>query len=100
MKKRGKPRGRAWVALALVGFVLLASAVIWRRAVGLRQAAALRDLENRRAQLDGEKTKLESEIRTLSSRDHLGPIAEQRLHMRVPDDSQVIVLPGPSSVPH
>jgi cell division protein FtsL len=91
--RRAPRRGRTWVALVLVGFVVLASAVIWRRAIGLRQADALRTLETRRAELDGEKVKLESQIRMLSSREHLGPIAEQRLHMRVPDDSQVIVLP-------
>jgi cell division protein FtsL len=90
-KRRG--RGRTRVALALVAFVLVASAVIWRRSLGLREAADVRRLEVQRAGLDGEVTKLETTIRTLSSREHLGAIAEQRLHMRVPDDSQVIVLP-------
>ncbi|HXB23286.1 MAG TPA: hypothetical protein VNV25_01020 [Gemmatimonadaceae bacterium] len=88
------PRGRTIVALGLVAFVLVASAVVWRRSVGLREAADVRKLDIQRAALDGEVTKLETTIRSLSSREHLGAVAEQRLHMRVPDDSQVIVLPN------
>ena len=94
MSKRRRPaRGRTWVALALVGFVVVASAVIWRRAIGLAQAATIRDLETERLQADGERSKLETSIRMLSGREHLGRIAEDQLHMRVPDDSEVIVLP-------
>ena len=102
MSKKRPARGRTWVALALVGFVLVASAVIWRRAIGIAQAATIRDLETQRVQADGEKSKLETTIRMLSGREHLGPVAEQRLHMRVPDDSEVIVLPRTESsrAPH
>jgi hypothetical protein len=92
MTKKRPARGRTWVALALVGFVVVASAVIWRRAIGVAHAATIRDLETQRIQADGERSKLETTIRVLSGREHLGPVAEQRLHMRVPDDSEVIVL--------
>jgi cell division protein FtsL len=95
MPARKGLRGRTRVALGLVVFVLVASAVIWRRSLGLREAEEVRQLDLRRAALDGEVTKLETTIRSLSSREHLGAVAEQRLHMRVPDDSQVIVLPTP-----
>jgi cell division protein FtsL len=97
--KSRSPRGRTRVAIGLVAFVLVAAAVIWRRSVGLREAAEVRRLDVQRATLDGEVTKLESTIRSLSSREKLGAVAEQRLHMRVPDDSQVIVLPSPNA-PH
>jgi cell division protein FtsL len=99
MAKTNGPRGRTRVAIGLVAFVLVAAAVIWRRSVGLHEAAEVRRLDVQRAALDGEITKLESTIRSLSSREKLGAIAEQRLHMRVPDDSQVIVLPPPNA-PH
>jgi cell division protein FtsL len=95
MPARKGPRGRTRVALGLIVFVLVASAVIWRRSLGLREAEEVRKLDLQRAALDGEVTKLETTIRALSSREHLGTVAEQRLHMRVPDDSQVIVLPTP-----
>lgn len=95
MSKKRPTRGRTWVALALVGFVVVASAVIWRRAIGLAQASTIRDLETKRLEADGERSKLETSIRMLSGREHLGAVAEERLHMRVPDDSEVIVLPRP-----
>jgi cell division protein FtsL len=90
---RTKGRGRTRVALGLVVFLLVATAVIWRRSIGLREAAEVRKLDVQRAALDGQVSQLETKIRELSSREKLGAIAEQRLHMRVPDDSQVIVLP-------
>ena len=48
MKKKRPPRGRTWVALALVGFVLVACAVVWRRAIGVAQAATIQTLEAKR----------------------------------------------------
>jgi cell division protein FtsL len=95
MPTKRRLKGRTWVAIGLVVFLLVASAVIWRRSLGLREAADVHKLDLERAALDGEVVRLESTIRSLSSREHLGAVAEQRLHMRVPDDSQVIVLPSP-----
>ena len=90
---RGRqPRGRTIVALALVGFVLVAVGVIWRRSHGFARQRELRVLEQRRTQLEAERAKLELDIRDLSSRARLAPIAEQRLGMRYPSDSQVVIL--------
>ena len=86
-------RGRSIVAAALVGFLLVATGVIWRRSYGIARARELRDLDRRRVQLEAQRAKLESEIRELSSRASLAPIAEQRLNMHVPSDSQVVILP-------
>jgi hypothetical protein len=41
--------------------------------------------------------RLDADFRDASSRARLGPIAEQRLRMNVPADSQVIILPRPSA---
>jgi cell division protein FtsL len=90
--KGKRPRGRTIVALALVGFVLVAVGVIWRRSHGYARQRELRALEQRRTQLEAERAKLELEIRDLSSRARLAPIAEQRLGMRYPSDSQVVIL--------
>lgn len=89
---RGRPRGRTIVALALVGFVLVAVGVIWRRSHGFAGQRELRALEQRRTQLEAERAKLELEIRDLSSRARLAPVVEQRLGMRYPSDSQVVIL--------
>ena len=90
-------KGRAVVALALLGFVLVATGVIWRRSVGVAQARAIQQLEQQRADLTARRAALEAEIRDATSRAHLAPIAEQQLGMRVPSDSQVITLPRPAS---
>lgn len=92
-----KGRGRPIVALLLVGFVLVATGVIWRRSFGIAQSRELRDLDRQRLELEARKARLQGEIRELSSRARLAPIAEQRLNMHVPNASQVIYLPRPSA---
>ena len=94
-KRKVAPRGRRWVAAALVGFVLVAAGVILRRSYGVTEARAMRDLARQRDQLLAERAQLESDIRDLSSRARLAPVAEQRLNMHVPHDSQVVILPRP-----
>ena len=83
------------IALALFGFVLVATGVIARRTYGIDQARSLRELDRKRQALEAERVKLEGEIRDASSRAKLAPIAEQRLNMHVPSPDQVIMLaPG------
>lgn len=94
--RRSRLSRRSRIALALFGFVLVATGVIARRTYGIGQARALRDLQRRREALDAERVKLESEIREASSRARLAPIAEQRLNMHVPSPDQVIMLSRPA----
>ncbi len=98
---RRKPRfrGRSLIALALLGFLLIATGVIWRRSYGIAQRSELRALDRERTQLEARRVKLENDIREASSRARLAPIAEQRLNMHVPNDSQVVILPRPSTPP-
>ncbi|HUR92859.1 MAG TPA: hypothetical protein VMY38_09335 [Gemmatimonadaceae bacterium] len=91
-KSRVALRGRSLVALVLVAFVLLASLVIWRRSVGIAGAREMRELDQARLQLEGDRARLARDIRGASSREKLAPIAEQRLGMRVPSDGQMIIL--------
>jgi cell division protein FtsL len=85
-------RGRSVVAIALVGFVLLATGVIWRRSIGTARAREQQLLEQQRAALEAERAKLKGDIRDASSRAKLARLAEERLNMHVPNDSQVIFL--------
>jgi len=96
--KRGRLSRGSIVALALFGFVLVATGVIARRTYGIDQARALRELDRRRQALEAERVKLDGEIRDASSRSRLAPIAEQRLNMHVPSPEQVIMLPSPSGL--
>jgi membrane protein implicated in regulation of membrane protease activity len=99
MARSVAPRGRAWVALVLVSFVLIAAGVIWRRAAGVEQARELRLLQERRAQLEARRAQLESDIRRISSRSSLVPIVERRLGMHIPNDSQLVILPRAPHAP-
>jgi len=83
------------IVALLAGFLLLATGVIARRTFGINQARSLRALERQRDAVDAARVKLETEIRDASSRAKLGPVAERRLNMHVPADSQVIILSRP-----
>lgn len=89
-------RGRNVVALILAGFVIVALAIVWRRTIGIAQSETLTALDARKVQLQGERVRLESEIRAASSRQRLGDIAENRLGMRIPSDDQVVIIPRTS----
>jgi cell division protein FtsL len=95
-RRPGKKRGRGrQLALVLLGFLLVATGVIWRRSYGIARSRELTELDKRRVQLEARRAQLESDIRDLSSRARLAPIVEQRLQMHVPTDSQVVILPRP-----
>ena len=89
-------RGRSLVFLALFGFVLVATSVIWRRSTGHAQARELRERRERRDALTAQQAALQGAIRDASSRARLARTAEERLGMRVPPESLVIRLPRPS----
>ena len=89
--------GRLRFVLLLLGFLVIAMGVILRRSYGIAAARELLELDARRASLVAERLRLEGEVRAASSRATLQPIAEQRLRMRIPADSQVIILPRVSN---
>jgi cell division protein FtsL len=93
----GRAGGRLRFVLVLLGFLVIAMGVILRRSYGIAAAREIQQLDARRAALVAERLRLEGEIRAAASRATLQPIAEQRLQMRVPADSQVIILPRPSN---
>jgi len=85
-------RGRSVVGLVLGGFIVVTLTVVWRRSVGISEARAIQQLDRSRSNLEGERARLESELRDLSSRQRLGPVVEQRLGMHVPAGRQVVIL--------
>jgi cell division protein FtsL len=89
-------KGRSVVALVLIGFVLVATGVIWRRSFGNARAREQQRLEQQRATLEAERAKIEGDIREASSRASLAKVAEQRLNMHIPSDSLVIYLQRPA----
>lgn len=88
-KRRTKQRRGRWIiATLLIGFVVVASAVIWRRSYGITQAREINRLDQRMVQLEAERGRLAAVIRDESSLTQLGPVVQQ-LGMRVPDDAHV-----------
>ena len=87
-----KRRGRTTVALFLLGFLIITVGIVARRSWGQALQRDLTGIERTRTQLSGEVIKLESEIRSASSRNRLAPLVEGKLGMRVPSDTQVIDL--------
>ena len=87
-------RGRTAIAIGLAAFLVVTTSVVWRRAQGSEAALRLHSLGTRIEELEAQRAKLAGEVRRASSRQQLAPRA-QRLGMRFPSDSEVIVLPDP-----
>jgi hypothetical protein len=89
-------RGRHWAALWLV----LALGALWvvaaRQSAAFRVARGLADARTTRAQLEGRKAEFERRIRAAQGRAILLPRAQERLGLRLPADSEIVLLPGPS----
>jgi hypothetical protein len=63
--------------------------------LGIAQANRIRELEERRSALEAQEAAIEGAIRDASSRARLAPIAEEKLGMRIPPESLVIIIPRP-----
>ena len=85
-------KGRHWLAVWLIAFLAVAWIVIARYNSSLAMARALAELRTRRANLEGHRADLERRIRAAESRAVLVPRA-QRLGLRLPSDSEIILLP-------
>lgn len=84
------------MGLVLAAFVLVALAIVWRRTIGIGGSERLAELDAKRVELEGERARLESEIRDASTRQTLGATVERRLGMHIPMDRQVVILPRPA----
>jgi hypothetical protein len=95
MTKRTNRSGRRTTALVLLAFLVLASAVVWRKSVGFAEGQKVRELAERRTELASRRTRLEGEIRSNLTLRKLGAVVEKRLGLKVPADSQIILLTRP-----
>ena len=92
MAKRGLKRGRWMIAGGLIAFVLVSAAVIARRSYGHREGIELTSLLRKKAALESERVRLSQAIRLGSSRPVIVPIAERRLGMHLPSESQMVFV--------
>lgn len=92
-----KLKGRHWVALWLAAFLAVASIVVWRQTAALAAARELRQLEAARGALETTKAGAAAAVRRARSRAVLVPLAEGRLGLRLPQDSEIVILQGPGT---
>ncbi|HEU5260912.1 MAG TPA: hypothetical protein VFU41_05735 [Gemmatimonadales bacterium] len=87
--------GRHWIAVWLVAFLAVTWLVYARQTAAIRDARALAETRARRATLEGHRADLERRIRTAQSRAVLVPRAQAGLGLRLPADTEIILLPLP-----
>lgn len=85
-------RGRHWVAIALAGFLAVALTVVWRQSEAQRTFRSLDALHKTRSTLEVQKSTAIGEISRARSRAVLVPLAEQKLGLRLPQDSEITIL--------
>ncbi len=88
-------KGRHWLMLWLVVFVVVLLAITTRQSAGFRTARHLGELREERTTLEARRAELERQIRVASSRQVLVPLAERRLSLHEPSDSEFTLLPLP-----
>lgn len=94
MAKKGLRRGRWVVSGALLAFVVVTAAVIARRSYGHAEGVQITALERRKSALESERVRLSQQIRDGSAASVIVPLAERRLGMHLPDESQMVLLKG------
>jgi cell division protein FtsL len=97
MAKGGVKRGRWIIAGGLLGFVLISAAVVARRSYGHREGSSITALEKRKSELVSERARQTEMIREGSSLSRIRPIAEQRLGMHTPSETQIVLLNRPAA---
>lgn len=96
MKRRGNGAIRLAVAFALLFSSL--SLVVWRQSRALEELGSLEQARAERALLQAERTSLQREIQYLESRPRVLEVAAERLGMRLPVHTEIVVLMTPAHV--
>jgi hypothetical protein len=89
-------KGRHWLFLWALLFLLVAAAVTARQTAAFKVARALRDLREQRTALEARRADLERRIREASGRQVLVPRAERELGLHFPADDEFILFPVPA----
>ena len=89
-----QPRGRVWVTLWLVFVLAILAWVVARQTSAVVSSGELDELRNERSLLEARRAELLRRIREAESRAVLVPRAES-LGLRLPADSEIVILPTP-----
>jgi cell division protein FtsL len=88
-------KGRHWVLLWLLVFLIGAVAVVARQTAALQTARRLHDLREERRSLEARRAELERRVRLASSRQVLVPMAKRSFGLHEPADSEFVLFPVP-----
>jgi hypothetical protein len=94
-KKGGAVKGRHWVILWLGLFLVVALSIVWRQSAALATSREVQQLQKTRGALEVSKSGIIGEIHRARSRGVLVPLAERRLGLRLPQDSEITILQDP-----
>jgi cell division protein FtsL len=82
-------------ALVAAGALLCSlTLVAWRQSRALGALGELERVRNERALVQAEKEAMERAIQHLESRARVVPVARDRLGMRTPQATEIVILPG------
>jgi len=87
-------KGRHWVLLWLLVFLVGALVIVGRQTAAFRTARRLHDLREERGSLEARRAELERRIRVASSREVLVPVASS-LGLHEPADSEFVLFALP-----
>jgi hypothetical protein len=85
------------VALWLGAFLAAALVVVWRQSAALAAAREIEALAQTRGALEVQRSALVGAVARARSRAVLVPLAEQRLGLRLPQDSEITIVQDPSA---
>ena len=88
-------KGRHWIAIWLAAFLATAAAVVWRQTAAVAAARELRTLQAARGALETSRAAAAAAVRRARSRAVLVPLAERRLGLRLPNDTEIVILQRP-----
>ena len=92
-------KGRHWLMVWLLLVLCVLLAVAARQSAGFNTARRVRELREERLALEARRGELERRIRAASSRQVLVPLAERRLGLHQPADSEFTLLVLPPRAP-
>ncbi|MFI5208777.1 MAG: hypothetical protein ACHQU8_09120 [Gemmatimonadales bacterium] len=92
---KGRLKGRHWVALWLLFFLLVALTVVRRQSAALEATRELQQLRRTRGALEVSRSGLVGDIDRARSRAVLVPLVQDKLGLRLPQDSEITILQDP-----
>ena len=93
--KTPRLKGRHWVALGLAAFLVVALAVVRRQSASYALARGIEALGKTRGTLEAQRATLMGQIQHDKSRAVMVPLAQRRLGLRLPQDSEITILQDP-----